>query len=267
MNYEVTKTQVDFYRNHGFVQLNNVLTEAQIDELSWYLDDVMLNEDDRIAAAKQGTAFYRILNSRMNTWRESAGMAKYTLNPVLADIALQLSGADGVRLFHDQAFWKMPGDSKATPWHQDATYFPMKESDVLTMWIPLDDVDESNGCLSFVPNSHRAGKLTNVDFVNPIDIFELAAQAGADAELRKPVVVPLRKGSCTVHHGLTFHYAFANRTEKPRRVLTIVYMSAEATFDGRSDHELTRGLGYRDGEPLRGRLFPVLAARGGLSIR
>ncbi|RTE09940.1 phytanoyl-CoA dioxygenase family protein [Paenibacillus whitsoniae] len=259
MTYHVTDEQIAFYHNQGFVQLDNVLTPAQIEELTYYLNDVML--DQALPDGGASDDFYRILNSRMNTWKDSAGMAKYSLSPYLADIALKLAQTDGIRFFHDQAFWKMPGDSKPTPWHQDATYFPMKEPDVLTMWIPLDDVDENNGCLSFVPNSHRVGKLTNVDFVNPIDIFELAREANPHTEMRQPVIVPLHKGSCTVHHGLTFHYAYANKTDKPRRVLTIVYMSARATFNGRSNHELTRELGLQDGEPLQGRLFPVLAAR------
>lgn len=261
MAYQVTNGQIDFYDQYGFVQLDDVLSSREIEELAWYLDDVMLTGEGPGSVSPPSPEFHKILNSRMNTWRHSAGMAKYVLSPYLADIALRLSGASGVRLFHDQAFWKMPGDSKPTPWHQDATYFPMKEPDVMTLWIPLDDVDESNGCLSFVPNSHRAGKLANVDFVNPVNLFELAENAGAAEELRKPVTVPLKKGSCTVHHGLTFHYAYANRTDKPRRVLTIVYMPEHATFDGRSRHELTKDLGYRDGDPLQGRLFPVLAKR------
>lgn len=230
-------------------------------ELSSYLDEVMAIEDGNTRKADKTSDYYKIVNNKINTWRDSAGMAKYSLSPKLAEIARQFSGEAAVRLFHDQAFWKMPGDSKPTPWHQDATYFPMKEPNVLTMWIPMDDVDTFNGCLSFVPGSHKAGKLTNVDFLNPIDLFELSKENGID--VRKPVNVPLKRGSCTIHHGLTFHYAHANQSEKPRRVLTIVYMSGNATFNAKINHELTSGFGFQDGDFIQGGLFPILASISG----
>ncbi|MBM7563422.1 phytanoyl-CoA dioxygenase family protein [Paenibacillus sacheonensis] len=256
MTYRVTDEQARFYKREGFVQLDGVLTEQQLEELAACLEEVMRDHAD----GGDNPELERVLRMKMNTWRDSGGMAKYSLSPYLADIALQLAESSGLRLFHDQAFWKMPGDSKATPWHQDATYFPMKESDVMTMWIPLEDVNETNGCLSFVPRSHRAGKLDNVDFVKPVDLFELAKDTAAAGH--EPVAVPLRRGSCTVHHGLTFHYAYANRTDKPRRVLTIVYMPEHATFDGSSRHPLTMGLNLKDGDAITGNLFPVLARRG-----
>ncbi|QHW34459.1 phytanoyl-CoA dioxygenase family protein [Paenibacillus rhizovicinus] len=255
MGYVITREQTDFFRNEGYIQLDDVLTEAQIEELSDYLNEVMQAKSD----GGDNPELDRVLKMRMNTWKESAGMAKYSLSPRLAELAMQLAGLSGVRLFHDQAFWKMPGDSKPTPWHQDATYFPMKESEVMTMWIPLDDVDENNGCLSFVPRSHQAGKLDNVDFVNPVDLFDLAKSTSAAGT--EPVTVPLKRGSCTVHHGLTFHYAYANKTDKPRRVLTIVYMPEHATFDGGSNHFLMRGMDFEDGDAIVGDMFPVLARR------
>jgi ectoine hydroxylase-related dioxygenase (phytanoyl-CoA dioxygenase family) len=254
----ISEEKLSFYEKNGFVQLEDVFTEKEMEELSLYLDDVMAIEGEYTKSVDKSSEFYKILNSKVNTWRDSAGMAKYSLSPRLAEIARQFSGSSGVRLFHDQAFWKMPGDSKPTPWHQDGTYFPIREPNVLTMWIPMDDVDTFNGCLSFIPESHKAGKLTNVDFLHPIDLLELTKDTGAD--LRRPVNVPLKRGSCTLHHGLTFHYAYANKSDKPRRVLTIVYMPEDATFDAKIDHELTRDCGFQEGSGIRGRLFPVLAS-------
>ena len=108
--------------------------------------------------------------------------------------------------------------SKHTPWHQDLVYWPMNEPGALSAWIPVDDVDENNGCMKFVPGSHKLGKLTGIDLVNPQDIFEFTE--GTDVSEKRAVIVPLKKGSCTFHHGLTFHYAHANKTDKPRRVFS-----------------------------------------------
>jgi ectoine hydroxylase-related dioxygenase (phytanoyl-CoA dioxygenase family) len=80
----------------------------------------------------------------------------------------------GIRLFTDQVLIKMPADAKPTPWHQDVTYWPMNEPGAFSIWIAIDDADESNGCMMFVPNSRRAGKLKPIDLVNPQNLFEFA---------------------------------------------------------------------------------------------
>ncbi|MFX9416229.1 phytanoyl-CoA dioxygenase family protein, partial [Acinetobacter baumannii] len=78
-------------------------------------------------------------------------MAKFVLGNRFANLAKQLTGFAGIRLFHDHALLKMPGDSKPTPWHQDRPYWPMidngKPLQALSIWIALDDVDENNGCM------------------------------------------------------------------------------------------------------------------------
>ena len=77
---------------------------------------------------------------------------------------------------------------------------------------------------------------------------------------QRPVVVPLKAGSVTFHNGLTFHYAYANKTNRPRRVLAIIYMPDGITYSGKK-HPVTDGLGLEPNQPLAGPLFPVVARR------
>jgi len=123
----------------------------------------------------------------------------------------------------------------------------------------LDDVNEKNGCMAFIPKSHKLGKLKGIDFLDPQNIFDYVE--GEQLDDRKPVVVPLKAGSCTFHNGLTFHYAHANETDRPRRALAIIYMPDDITFSGAS-HPITTGLNLEKGDVLKGPLFPVLAVRG-----
>lgn len=124
----------------------------------------------------------------------------------------------------------MPGDTNATPWHQDSPKWPMNEDGCMSIWIALDDVDENNGCMMFVPKSHKVGKLTNISLHDPVNIFDFVQ--GTPLADRKPVMVPLKAGSCTFHDGLTFHYAHANKTDKPRRAYAIIYMPDGTTYNG-----------------------------------
>jgi ectoine hydroxylase-related dioxygenase (phytanoyl-CoA dioxygenase family) len=253
----VNEEKAIFYKENGFVQIDNVLSPEELEELRVYIEEAMSLEDGLATRTdKKDGSYYRVLNQKVNTWRDHGGMAKYIFNARFAQIAAKLSGMKKARLFHDHALWKMPGDSKPTPWHQDFPYWPMNETGAMSMWLALDDVDEKNGCMMFVPKSQTLGKLTGIDFLNPTDIFELAK--GTDVEQQKPVIVRMKAGSCTFHDGLTFHYAHANQTEKPRRALAVIYMPDGTTYNGKS-HLLTDGQSLETDQPLAGPLFPVLA--------
>lgn len=253
----LTEEQIRFYRENGFVQVDNVITPEELEELREYLDEAMtITDGNSFSTDREGGAYYRVLNQKVNTWRDHAGMAKYVLHPRFAEMARQLIGAKAVRLFHDHALLKMPGDSKPTPWHQDLPYWPMNESGGMSIWLTLDDVDENNGCMMFVPGSQKVGKLKGIDFTNPHDINDYVD----DPEIvrKQPVIVRMKAGSCTFHDGLTFHYAHANHTDKPRRVLAVIYMPDGVTYSGKK-HPVTEGKGLVENEPIRGPLFPVLA--------
>jgi len=255
----ITQSHIDFYRGNGFVQVDNMLTADELAELRTYLEEAMATEGDRsVNTDKSGGLYYRVLNQKVNLWRDHANMGKYSFHPQFARTALALTGASGIRFFHDHGLWKMPGDSKATPWHQDTPYWPVNEAQAgaLSIWITLDDVDERNGCMAFVPKSHTFGKLKGIDLANPQNIFDYVESGGADQQ--KPVVVPLKAGSCTFHNGLTFHYAHANVTDKPRRVLAIIYMPDGITYSGAA-HVVTNGSGLQKGDPIAGPRFPLLA--------
>lgn len=257
MQLPITQEHIDFYQENGFVQVDNVITPDELAELREYLDEALNSNANNSFQSDQEGAYYRVLNQRVNTWRDHAGMAKYTTHPRFAEIARQLTGSKGMRLFHDHALLKMPGDSKPTPWHQDLTYWPMEQTGALSIWIALDDVDENNGCMMFVPKSRAIGKLNPIDLANPQDIFEYAK--GTDIPNTKPVMIRMKAGSCTFHDGLTFHYAHANKTDKPRRALAIIYMADGTIYNGKP-HVVTNGVeDLTPGEPFRGGIFPLLA--------
>ncbi|WP_169088770.1 phytanoyl-CoA dioxygenase family protein [Paenibacillus sp. PL91] len=257
MTRVVTQEQIEFYQKYGFVQVDNILSEEEVAELTEAMEEVMVDRSQLSIATDVSTgSYYKVLNQKVNVWRDHGIMAKYSLHARIAQAAKELSGASGIRLFHDHALWKMPHDSKPTPWHQDLPYWPMNEPGALSAWITVDDVDEKNGCMMFIPGSHKIGKLTGIDLVNPQNIFDFIS--GTELEHAKPVVVPLKKGSCTFHHGQTFHYAHSNQSDKPRRVLAIIYMPDGTTYNGKS-HIATDGLGLEVNARIKAGTLPLLA--------
>lgn len=251
--------QVQFYQENGFIQIPNLLKPDEVD----YIKQTIYKASEKVDAnkpAEAGPAYYygRVFDQRVNVWRGDERMREITFDHRFAEIARQLTQARSVRLFHDHALFKPGGpDSKPTNWHQDTVYWPMDKDNALSIWIALDDVDEHNGCLQFIPKTRNFGRLEGVDLTSKTthDIFKLLK---AGQEVEEVQVMRMKAGGVTYHDGLTFHYAGANTTDKPRHALAIIYMPEGINYNGKS-HIVTDGLGLEVGKPFDHELFPILA--------
>lgn len=255
--YPLTEEKIAFYRANGFVQLDNVLTPDELEQLRQAVDQVLyvrLGAD--IELSQRNPEYEKVFVQKLNLWRVNEQIRQFVLHPRIAEIARRLAGVSAMRLWHDHLLAKMPGDSKASPWHQDFPYWPMNESGALSCWMALDDVNEQNGCMQFIPGSQALGALEPINLVTPQDLFGIAAEHGA--QLSDPVIVPLKAGSCTFHNGLTFHYAGPNRTENPRRAMVTIFFADGVTFNGRR-HPVTNDLGLEAGAPLAADVLPIVA--------
>ena len=68
----------------------------------------------------------------------SSGQA-FAFHPELADTGRRLSGCRHVRIYHDHAMVKPPGQiSRATNWHQDAPYWRIDPVGSFSAWIAVD---------------------------------------------------------------------------------------------------------------------------------
>ena len=255
----VNEAQIQFYRDNGFVQLDDVLSADELATIRKEIDEIYSRGQGGIHTSGDRSAYGKVLDQRVNIWRDNAVVREFVFTPRLAEMARQLAGARAMRLWHDHALLKQPGDSKPTPWHQDLPYWPMNESGALSIWIALDDVDERNGAMSFIPGSQRVGALPGINLVDPQDIFAMVPKG--ELAGTKPVTARMRAGSCTFHNGLCFHYAAANQTDRARRAMVMIYMPDGTTFNGKG-HVCTNGLGLEVGAPIAGETFPVLATAG-----
>ena len=79
---------------------------------------------------------------------------KYGSIPEILDMVNQLIGNDFV-LWASGMFGKPPRVGKQTPWHQDGQYWPIQPLATCTVWVALDDSTTENGCLRYIPGSHR----------------------------------------------------------------------------------------------------------------
>ncbi|GCE05193.1 phytanoyl-CoA dioxygenase family protein [Dictyobacter aurantiacus] len=258
--YPISEEQVQFYQENGYIQLLNVLTADELAQARQALDEVMEQQLDESHDRSADAEYRKIFVQKVNLWQVHGGVRRYVFNARLAEIARRLARAQTIRLWHDHALIKMPGDSKASSWHQDIPYWPMQEDGSLSCWMALDDVYVENGCMAFIPGSHRLGRLEPINLKAPQDLFKLVPDEQA-RELNldfTPRFQPMPAGSCTFHDGRTFHYAGPNQSDRPRRAIITIYMPDEVHFSGKP-HIVTDDLQLTPGAALTGERFPILA--------
>ena len=139
----------------------------------------------------------------------------------VAELARQILGPDAT--FHiDHTLCKPPVDGAVTPWHQDEAFRnPSYDYSEISVWMPLQPVNEVNGCMEFIPGSHEWGILphrtpNNDQRVHALECFEGFDPADA-------VACPLPAGGCTIHLGRTIHGAGANRSNGPRYAYVLIF--------------------------------------------
>src|SRR5436190_10362192 len=158
---DIDPRQIRNFHRNGHVLLNGVLTP---EEAGVYRDAIneaayKFNTETRKMEERDtyGKAFLQI----MNLWELDQQVRKFTLAKRFAKIAASLLGVENVRLYHDQALYKEPGGG-FTPWHQDQYYWPLSTTNTVTMWMPLIDINEEMGMLTFASQSHTGGFVENV---------------------------------------------------------------------------------------------------------
>ncbi|MGB5758767.1 MAG: phytanoyl-CoA dioxygenase family protein, partial [Acidimicrobiales bacterium] len=176
----------------------------------------------------------------------------------LAEAASQLLGVERVRLWQDQALYKEPGGRITDP-HQDATFWPIGETPLISAWIPLDGSTLDGGAMGYVPGSHRLGRLKTVNLLETSDAYDILADPALEGRL--PVYVEAPRGAVVWHHGLTVHTAKPNRANTTRRAFTVVFIA-----DGHRrakpwpSFPLDRA-GVGVGEPMEGDGLPLVWPR------
>jgi len=137
-------------------------------------------------------------------------------------------------------FNKPPRIGKFTPPHQDGYYFMLDPSEAVTMWLALDPVDESNGCIRYIPGSHRRGLRPHAR--TEVLGFSQGITDYTDADRRAEVPMVAEPGDLLVHHAVTVHRADGNPSERNRRSIGLIYYAARAQQDKRGLAEYQKGL-------------------------
>jgi len=259
--FHLSPEQVAHYQEFGYVAGTRILTEAQCDALCDELAELadpnhpgnhLFYEYNSNESADPNTVLFHALGA----WRVSPGFHDILWNPAFTRAASDLLEGP-VRFWHDQLFCKPAQHGGVVAWHQDYSYWtrtaPMQH---LTCWIGLDDADEENGCLYYVPGSHQWPLLPMTGLAGDMEAIQSVLSEEQKAAFQ-PIPIRLKRGECAFHHPLLVHGSYDNKSERSRRaiVLNVVRDGVKSV----SDEVLLHGVPpVPNGEALDGAFFPLL---------
>jgi phytanoyl-CoA hydroxylase len=240
MNTVIMQSQVDFYQSNGYIVIEDFLNA---DELKTWREAVKtavqerngqkipgkagaIGEDDGIN--KEADYFSKVFDQLINLWQTNEKVKELMFDPKIGKMAATLSGVGGIRIWHDQALFKRPW-ANPTSWHLDTPFWSFTDRRALSIWVALDDATLENGCLFFIPGSHKETSFENPGIGKNMDsVFDFYPAF----KTSRSVAAPMKAGSCSFHNGLTIHGAHANMTPGSRRAMTCAYMPDGNVYNG-----------------------------------
>lgn len=212
----LTTEQVKFYQDNGYLVVENLFDQAAIEQARAVIGEVL--DAGGNAEMEPGDD-----NTPRRIWsptKKHQHFQDMSEAPQVLDVIEDLIGED--ILFHySKLNMKGPKVGSVVKWHQDFSYYPHTNSDLLTALIFIDDADKGNGCLKVVPASHKKG-LQNHD----LDGFFRGILANVEED--KAVYLEAKAGSVVFLHALTFHSSEVNQSDRPRRTFLPAYRAADA---------------------------------------
>lgn len=226
----VTREQVDFYRENGFLAVEGVFSEAEMAEARRVVEELVEAARDitdhtdvydlepshsaaepRVRRLKSPAAVHPVFDSLIR-------------HPAMLDIVCALLGPE-IRMHGNKLNMKAAEYGSPVEWHQDFAFYPHTNDDLLAVGIALDDCLPENGCMLMVPGSHRWPILDHHQdgvFMGAID----APRQGLD--MTAAVEVPVHAGGITLHHCRTLHGSALNTSTKPRRLFLVEIAAVDA---------------------------------------
>jgi hypothetical protein len=128
-------------------------------------------------------------------WQRIEQFRQVAFESRAADVAGALMGSREVRLFHDHMLVKEPGTPSPTPWHNDTSYWHTRGSQICSIWIALDDATISNGCLWYLPGTHKLARWDNAGIGENIgSLFKIYPEWRKIAAVPAPMRVVFSQG-------------------------------------------------------------------------
>ncbi len=260
-NEPLSHDQVDFFSENGYLAGVDLLNGSQVEVLRCDLAEITSPEmsgDPRFYEynLNESADPSKVLFHALGAWRVSEAFHDLIFLPRLAACFHQLLGGRP-RFWHDQVFVKPANDGAVVAWHQDYSYWTRTVPNAhVTCWIGLDDSTVENGCVHYVPGSHRWPLLPRGGFSDDMEsIFEHLSDEQKTSF--QPMAIELKAGQASFHHSMMVHGSYENRSATPRRA-AVINVFRDGVMSDSNEPLLAGTPPIPKGAKIEGQFFPLL---------
>lgn len=221
------QSQVDQYRCDGWTVAPTVMLPDEIAAINDELDQLV---DHQPTSTPKGFIY-----GLHNQGKLSSRIAH---DPRIVSRVAQIV-TPGVAIHSSKLIGKQPGpESLVCHWHQDEAFYAADEvggtvsESRMSVWIPLQDVDETNGCLRVVSGSQRWG----------IEAYEFAGTGHcrrrilrSDLAEELAISVPMAAGDCLFFSAFLWHSSRVNTSPQVRRAFIVSYQESTLPYSSHGE--------------------------------
>ncbi|KAI9017730.1 hypothetical protein BC832DRAFT_545534 [Gaertneriomyces semiglobifer] len=156
----------------------------------------------------------------------------FTVRPEVQAVARSLGFKDP-RILQSMIIFKQPRIGGRVPPHQDSTFLCTQPLSAVGMWFALEDCTPENGCMYFVPGSHKTTPITKRFVRMPnggTDFIQISDKEVHEPAEEEYVVAPTPAGTLVLIHGSVLHKSGHNLSDKSRWIYTFHMIEGEATY-------------------------------------
>jgi len=161
---------------------------------------------------------------------------EFARNPDILEMVSQVAGEDLI-LWGTTIFGKPAFTGKETAWHQDGDYYPIEPLETVTVWIALDDSTPENGCMRYIPGSHRERRLFphHWDDSPALNLQQVIDEEFAPEDQARDIV--LKTGQVSIHDVYLVHGSHANTSPNRRAGFVLRIMPGTCYYNHGKGHD------------------------------
>jgi len=268
MEIKLTQAQREKFKADGFIVVESVLNDKQIDAARARFEPLFRGEFETGIQPdewnwQEGKSSPDLTRQICNGWKSDRTIASMVLRTDIGKACAEMHNWPGARINQDNVIWKPPG-AKALGFHQDASYQQwIVPSQMMSCWMTLDDTHSDQGTIEYVRGSHLWPVSAPIEqFHAPEDpqaeMRAAAKHAGIDDIDSVIVPIEVAAGSAVFHHGNIWHGSGSNESDNQRRSLVSHCCSSSAQFHHSNDNPIYSRYRQRDTLEMNESFFPIL---------
>ena len=213
---------------------------------------------------------------KLRVWEKDTVFRHFCTASPAPEVAARLVRSDKMNLLYDQMFNIAPGSADRTAWHHDLPFWPVRGTQVVTVWLAFDRIGEENGGLEFIRGSHRwkarfqpyssanGGQTLEPFESGRDDGFEPIPDFDAKRDEHEILSFDLEPGDALAFHALTVHSSRLNTSAgRQRRAYSMRFTGAEVRYyDGPVWNVYIVNPSLRSGDRLDSEQYPVVYDAG-----